>query len=544
MPKSIVDSENMIVLIFLVAIFVFVILVIIVSAILHSEARAKDEFIRRFLSTIFATLIPKNRIDNTPVPKQGVNLLERQSVETSQAWPTGNILLVLFLIVLLLLQFGLWAALHRGWTTYEDLEGSTLLAVDPKGQVWAVANGNIVNYPDDGEPTRIPLPDLNDPFLSDSVQSLAIDGHDRLWLGTVNGKIIIHEPNGLWDFYTPVSLEGPRVGTLILFDNQGQSWTNFGELAQIKLSKEGTTYTLKGSGLTDVDTMAIDASGQLWVLSTKGELRSLKPDGNWITHGSAIKEDPDTEWAFTPYGPARLVIDRNNQAWIGAGNGVLQGFAQDGSLQVYRPNEPHPVIYTDRIIMDGQGGIWGVTGDQGMYRFHPNAGWVAYNARNSGMANATATTLVADGQGRVWIGALGGAVRRFDPAAALPAQYLPVAGTLGTVVVPAALLGIITAVLLKIPLARPASGEGKPRNIPEIAFTAFSAAIFTLYTFGQRNYLTIRFMDTVFGDGWGFADVLMLVVPVISLSLIPLSSIAGAAVGIFVYRVIVKTFGK
>jgi ligand-binding sensor domain-containing protein len=414
--------------------------------------------------------------------------------------------------------------------------------VDQKGQIWAVANGNIVHYPDE-QPVRIPLPDLNDQFLSDSVQSLAIDGQNRPWLGTVNGLIIIREING-WRFYAPTSIEGPRIGSFILFDNHGQAWTNGGELARIDISSERTTYALTDSGFADVDTMTVDASGQLWVLSTEGELRSLKPEGNWITHGNAIKEDPATEWAFTPYGPARLMIDGNNMVWIGAGNGILQGQGQDGSFQIYRPDEPHPAIYTDRIVMDGQGGIWGVSGYQGMYRFHPMTGWVAYNAPNSGMSNATATTLAVDGQGRVWIGTLGGGIRRFDPAAALPGHYVAFIGTLGTVVVPAALLGVITAILLKIPLARTISKDRKFRNIPETAFTVFSAAIFTLYTFGQRDYFTDRFMYTVFGDGWGFADVLMFVVPGIRLSLIPLSTILGAAVGILVYRVLGRAFGK
>jgi len=446
-----------------------------------------------------------------------------------------------------LTEFALRSALYRGWTTYPGSESVNLLAVDNDDQIWAAVPGSLIRYSDDGESMRIPLPGE---LANDSVLSLAIDRQDRIWLGTVNGLLAMWGIDNQWIVYAPESIEAPRIGSDIVVDGQGQAWTNSPqahgtELARIEFRPESRTYTLANVSLGLIDTLAVDPQGQLWVLSANGELKLLESDGSWNTLGTARKQDPDVNWAFSPFGNALLAIDRQGQAWIGVGNGVVHVLSLDGTWQTYSPDEPHPTIYTKGITIDGQGYMWGVSGGQGLYRFHPQMGWTAYNPRNSGLtATYSVTTLIADRQGRVWFGSHDGELVRFHPAAALPSKYIPVFSLLSVIVLPAALISAALTIVGMIVLSRPTVIQRQAsRNYWTLALGTLGAALCGLYTLEQRHILADQFMQAVFGEGWAFADDLsFFVAPALAICLVPLAVIVGAALGILLARLAARIF--
>jgi hypothetical protein len=249
-----------------------------------------------------------------------VNRMERYTdtarINTRQTRLTILAILGIGLSLLLLTEFALRSALHRGWTTYPDSESVSLLAVDDENQIWAAVPGSLIRYSDDGESMRIPLPGE---LANDSVLSLAIDRQDRIWLGTVSGLLATRGIDDQWRVYYPERIEAPRIGSDIVVDGQGQAWTNSPQahgtgLARIEFYPESRTYTLANAGLGLIDTLAVDSHGQLWVLIISGELKKLEPDGIWKTFGTASKQDPDVNWAFSPFGSARLAIDRQGTA--------------------------------------------------------------------------------------------------------------------------------------------------------------------------------------------------------------------------------------
>jgi hypothetical protein len=309
------------------------------------------------------------------------------------------------------------------------------------------------------------------------------------------------------------------------------------ELARIELHPESRTYTLANAGLGLIDTLAVDAQGQLWVLGANGELKTLDRAGIWRTLGTASKQDPDVIWAFSPFGNARLAIDRQGQGWIGVGNGAVHILGLDGTWQTYSADEPRPGIYTKQITIDSQGYVWGVSGGQGLYRFHPQMGRTAYNPRNSSLtATYSVTTLVADGQGSVWIGSSDGGLVRFDPAAALQAESVPALSLLSVIVLPAALLSIGLVIIRMIAFPRSAALTGQNmRKSWTVALGTLGAALCGLYALEQRDILAERFMQAVFGEGWAFADALsFFVAPALSICLVALAAIvAAAAMGCF-----------
>ena len=139
-------------------------------------------------------------------------------------------------------------------------------------------------------------------------------------------------------------------------------------------------------------------------------------------------------------------------------------------------------------------------------------GWTAYNPRNSSLtATYSVTTLVADGQGRVWIGSHDGELVRFDPAAALPSKYVPVFSVVSVIVLPAALLSTGLVLVWMIVFSRRAAIIRLPtRKFWMIALGTLGAALCGLYTLGQRHVLADQLMGVVFGEGWALADALSL----------------------------------
>ncbi|HSL28576.1 MAG TPA: hypothetical protein VK900_05200 [Anaerolineales bacterium] len=342
MTGQILNIESIfIVVIFVIAMLIFLGMLIAVFMTFRStnragtESKPKDEPIAQprsikkvpsVLHQLHVRSVTPEDLGRSMHDELPVNTMDRSMEPAGIKTKQTKIAILGFVFSLLLLtEFALGSALHRGWTTYPGSESVSLLAVDNEGQVWAAVPGSLLRYPDDAESVRMPLPGE---LANDSAMCLAIDRQGRIRLGTVNGLLAIRDLDDRWIVYAPESIEAPRIGPDVVIDGQGQGWTNSPqadgtELARIELHPESRTYTLANAGLVLIDTLAVNAQGRLWVLSANGELKILEPDGSWKTLGTARKEDPDVNWAFSPFGNARLAIDRQGQAWIGVANGVV-----------------------------------------------------------------------------------------------------------------------------------------------------------------------------------------------------------------------------
>lgn len=474
-----------------------------------------------------------------------------------RAWLIRIATLGILLGLFLLAEIALQSVLHKGWTTFTDHDSVSDLAIDKQGRTWAAVYDispeglrmeSIVMYPNEGEPIEIPLPNE---LANDAVQSLAIDRQDRVWVRPTNNDIIgIRDINGQWALYHSESIEGASAGFDIVIDGQDQAWTNSPQihglkLVRIELDASRNMYILANTALTDIDTMATDEKGQLWVLRANGDIKTLSPDSNWMSYAHATKEDPDVGDAFTSFGSACLAIDKQGQVWLGVGNGVVSMLGLDGVWKSYSPDELHPTIFTENIVVDDQGHMWGVSGGQGLYRFHPATGWTPYNTRNSGLtATYSATTLATDGQGRVWVGTHDGGLVTFDPDAALPVQYLPALSLLGVIVIPSALISIALVLVWTLVFTRP--GTITDKTSPRfwmIALGSFGAAAGGLYALGQREILAGQIMESLFGDYWSHNDFFAMVgAPLLSICLVPVAVIVGAGMGILLVRLSTQAF--
>jgi hypothetical protein len=185
-------------------------------------------------------------------------------------------------------------------------------------------------------------------------------------------------------------------------------------------------------------------------------------------------------------------------------------------------------------------------GYQGLYRFNAETGWTVYNLRNSGLPDAFSAPLVVDGNGQVWFGSYSAGLARLDPAEALPAQYIPLLGGLGTIVIPAGLLAILAAAAGAIFLIqRGRNASMKQPDLPKIMTGAFGAAIGGLYALGQHELFANQMMKALLGENWSHGDFFAIIgTPLLSICLVPLAGIIGAAMGVFVGRLLLQVFHR
>ena len=166
----------------------------------------------------------------------------------------------------------------------------------------------------------------NSDLPDDQILSLAVDGQERLWIGTVNGKVAMFDGN-TWTVYTsddPGRPWGP-VPALVC-DAQGTIWagTDGGGLARF----DGTTwtgYTTHNSELPDneVHALAIDAQGILWAGTSNGLAKF--DEETWTVYTSDNSGLPnDRVWA--------LASDLQENLWIGTELGGVAIYREGGVL--------------------------------------------------------------------------------------------------------------------------------------------------------------------------------------------------------------------
>ena len=365
-----------------------------------------------------------------------------------RVWIGGIAILGVMLGLLLLAQF----SSRSGWITYPG--SVSALAVDKQGRVWAVcqfycADNSIVLYPDNSAPVEMPLPsELNEPR---GMSSLAIDGQDRIWVGSWNGAIGMRDMNNQWRIFTPENFTPENSEPIwdIVVDGQGRAWvrSNIG-LGVIDPSENMTTYTFTNSGLPDNDASAIamDEKGQLWVENEGGAIKVLEPDGNWTTiyHSDSCRSE-------CPFGSA-FTIDHQGQVWRGTHDGVSV-LRLDGTWQSYTLGNPEVANEIDSIVVDNHDRVW-VGARQGLFRFDPDVGWTTYNTGNSSLPEDWVNTLAIDGQERVWVGTDAG-LSMLDVKAALEPKSVQIIPAVLSVIIPSAVLGILLITGLTIAFTRP-----------------------------------------------------------------------------------------
>src|SRR5207245_1758584 len=154
---------------------------------------------------------------------------------------------------------------------------------------------------------------------------------------------------------------------------------------------------------TMTQTIAVDASGQLWV-GTDKELAI------WKNGEFATKWDQTCEAGF---GVEGLAASRAGGMWV-AGNGHVRRF-KDGKWVANYGAYPWSKGVLSQMAEDRHGQLWlGIYGS-GVFRYTTN-GVVLTISHSEGLPGNFVRSLVEDREGNIWVGAEGQGITRIKPA--------------------------------------------------------------------------------------------------------------------------------
>jgi ligand-binding sensor domain-containing protein/signal transduction histidine kinase len=259
----------------------------------------------------------------------------------------------------------LWIATERnGLFRYDPTSGShtqfltklsddniTALLIDKRGFVWAgTQNGLDRLNPPDGKITRFSHDAGNPTSIgSNRIMSLFEDASENLWVGTVdNGVNKLDLKRSKFNVIRNMPGEKPilrqPVVWRVLEDRKGDLWIAANELHRYNRAS-GKSESFPDIGR--VQTLAMDAQGNIWVSSRKG-LMEMDRNGSIIRSFQDRHVGVQATASLLSYA---LHVDADGIFWIGSQNGHLIRFdtRREQFIELSPDGEP-PDLTLSRLI--------------------------------------------------------------------------------------------------------------------------------------------------------------------------------------------------
>jgi len=300
-----------------------------------------------------------------------------------------------------------------------------------------------------------------DGLASDQVWSLLRDSRGTLWIGT-QGGLTRRSGGGALERFAPTAGPGemPVKGGLtsarvvsLLEDREGSLWiaTLGGGLNRLRESRITVLGTAEGLSSEVSRTVLEDAGGDVWVGTNGGGLNRLRGDrvvevlttreGLASDHVWSLVQAPDGAlWIGTDGGVQRLAggrltslsrrdglssdlvralaFDRGGDLWVGTSGAGLNRVtpARDGAhggprVRVYRAADGLANDIVWRVLLDERGG-WLSTDGGGLVRMDVEGDGPPRFTRVAGLESASPRPLLADADGSLWVGTVGGGLSR------------------------------------------------------------------------------------------------------------------------------------
>ncbi len=309
-------------------------------------------------------------------------------------------------------------AAGEGFSTYTTKNSSLVsnvvnaLAIDGQDRVWVGTSRGVSVLSPSGEWTSYQI--ANSGLLDDRINALAIDGQDRVWMGTGYGVAVLAS-DGTWKTYYTRDDTGLSNQTIedLLVDSQDRVWTAKGcydscdALSVLGSDGKWTTYNTKNSDLANdmIHGLAMDKQGRVWMTTYDG-VSVLAPNNQWTNYTKAdLGLTNDDVWL------SDLDVDEQGRVWIGSyspwtgsyGYGIIM-LAPNGSSTVYTIDNPDPTSNDIlALLIDEEGRVWAGTG-VGLSVLSPDGRWESYTYENSDIPEGAINSLAMDNSGRLWIG--------------------------------------------------------------------------------------------------------------------------------------------
>jgi signal transduction histidine kinase/ligand-binding sensor domain-containing protein len=257
-----------------------------------------------------------------------------------------------------------------------------------------------------------------------AVAAVAQDALGFVWVGTLDGLVrwdgaeLREFRHAADDAASPpsnvVSALAPAPG--------GDLWV--GTAAGLARYRARTERFERVPGLPSDDVLAVepDGAGGAWV-GTAGGLAHVGAGGDVDGTIGTAAGLPDAS-------VEALWLSRAGGLWIGTGDGLALRDAETGRLRTFRPAgvDGFPV---SAVTPSDRGGLLVGTLGKGLFLFRPQSGRFQPVDVGPGVVADVVSSVHEDAEGTVWVGTLGGGLRRLVPGED-PAVYVSVADDPGS----------------------------------------------------------------------------------------------------------------
>lgn len=269
------------------------------------------------------------------------------------------------------------------------------LARDAGGYLWIATADGLARY--DGVDMRVWRHDPQDPagLPGNNVQALLFDARDRAWIATEGGGVSVLDARRARFSHYRIATH-PQLGSddVWALARQGDVvWvgTYEGGLTRIDAKGGMQRYTQAGDGLPSdtVLSLAVDATGVLWVGTDKGLARQLGT--RFETVGLPGMDGVPMVYSLSP---------QSDGFWVGTSLGIWRHANGDWSQPEWSSmfNRPNAMI---SIATDPQGDHWIAT-QRGLWRRHDNAGPAPVRIGGLDIPRMI-YTLLAEPDGALWV---------------------------------------------------------------------------------------------------------------------------------------------
>ncbi|MBA3949328.1 MAG: response regulator, partial [Acidobacteria bacterium] len=311
----------------------------------------------------------------------------------------------------------------------------TAMADAGDGGLWVSTEGGLglleVTSGASGRFTRFAHDRLDATSLADNrVRALIVDRRGRLWVGTETRGLDRYDPRtGHFTHFPPGSGISHASVNALLEDADGRIWVGgwgggvtrvvddagSGRVSFIAYRHDPANPSTVGAD--DVNTLAQDRSGVVWVGTHGVGLSWFKPSGRISL--TQYRHSPADGGTLGDDRVHALLVDRSGTTWIGTWGGL--NVLRPGSARFERL--PASYLSDARVTSLAEapdGSIWAGTLDGGANRIDRATGRVEYVRQGEafsgrGLSSDRVTAITADADGAIWIGTLNAGLNRYDP---------------------------------------------------------------------------------------------------------------------------------
>jgi signal transduction histidine kinase/ligand-binding sensor domain-containing protein/CheY-like chemotaxis protein/HPt (histidine-containing phosphotransfer) domain-containing protein len=225
---------------------------------------------------------------------------------------------------------------------------------------------------------------------AEQISALHQDAQGAIWLGTDNGSLYRYAEGRF-----TVAAGAGRLGSIVralTSDREGNLWiaTHGGGLVRWR---DGNFSVLGTNQFASSELRALleDDEGSLWVGSYGEGLLRLR-NGKFVSAGEPEGLQGNLAWTIAPRGSGGV--------WVGS-DGGLSSYV-DGAFRHIPAPKGQDNVRVRAIVEDQTHGLWVGTQGAGAYRIDDHGTTVFDQSR--GLAGNSIIALLADRQGRVWVG--------------------------------------------------------------------------------------------------------------------------------------------